>query len=86
MEGRPLMASTKIRTGRRKLRPALVEEHGGRDPQGQRRDEGQADLLDGPDDGVGAAARGGRLGRGDAASGRAAKNPSRSAATPLTTM
>ena len=83
-DGRPLMASTKIRTGRRHLASRLVQEHGGGEAERQRPQQRQADLLERADHGVGAAAGRGRHHRGDA--GLVVREEvARSALRPLTT-
>ena len=58
-DGSPLMASTKIRTGRRhRLRVSFRNTAVSR-PSGRDQNRASADLLEGADDGVGAAAGGG---------------------------
>ena len=66
MDGMPLMASTKIRTGRRNLERLSLRKNAVAAPKGSDHQQGEPDLLDRPDDGVQASARRGRHGRGDA--------------------
>ena len=63
IDGMPLMASTKILTVRRSRERLSFRKMAHETPSGKRDEQGQADLLEGPDDGVQPAAGGGRLGR-----------------------
>ena len=65
MDGMPLMASTKMRTGRRNFDRLSLRKNRRRRAQGKRDQQGEPHLLDRPDDGVQSAAGRGRLGRGD---------------------